>query len=121
MAGSPLTLSCLAEGNPEPIITWSFRSAGGHTEVQAQGHQLVFTAASLSHSGWYTCEAKNAEGHQNTSMEVTVHGEHGGAARHSEPLSKCLPNLSLYVSYKLVSTIRDSASFFPPLSFLSES
>lgn len=85
MAGSPLTLSCLAEGNPEPIITWSFSSAGGQTEVQAQGHQLVFTAASLSHSGRYDCEAKNAEGQQNTSVEVTVHGERGGAE-----LSRCL-------------------------------
>lgn len=110
MAGSRLALSCLAEGNPEPMITWSFRSAGGQSEVQAQGHQLVFPAAGLSQAGRYDCEARNTEGYQNTSVEVTVHGERGEAERHSEPPSTCWclissPVESLAVSYMLVSAI----------------
>ncbi|XP_070765648.1 vascular cell adhesion protein 1b [Enoplosus armatus] len=73
MAGSPLTLTCSAEGNPEPIITWSFRTAGGRSVPRGPGLQLVFTAASLSEAGWYDCDARNTEGHQTAAVEVTVH------------------------------------------------
>nr|XP_046248293.1 vascular cell adhesion protein 1b isoform X2 [Scatophagus argus] len=73
MAGSPLTLTCSAEGNPEPSITWSFRTAGGHPVVRAQGRQLVFTAVSPSEAGWYDCEARSTEGNQSSAVEVTVH------------------------------------------------
>lgn len=97
MAGSPLTLSCLAEGNPEPMISWSFRTAGGRSVARGRGRQLVFMAVSLSEAGQYDCEARNTEGNQTAGVEVAVHGESEapvsftisvGAAR--VPLSRAL-------------------------------
>ncbi|XP_045886504.1 vascular cell adhesion protein 1b [Micropterus dolomieu] len=73
MAGSPLTLDCSAEGNPEPSVTWSFRTAGGRSLPRGRGRQLVFPAVSLSEAGWYDCEAQNAEGNQTAAVEVIVH------------------------------------------------
>uniref|UniRef100_A0A3P9CPK2 Vascular cell adhesion molecule 1 n=1 Tax=Maylandia zebra TaxID=106582 RepID=A0A3P9CPK2_9CICH len=65
MAGSPLTLTCLAEGNPEPTITWSFRTADGRTLQRGQGGQLNFTAVKVSEAGRYECDARNTEGTHN--------------------------------------------------------
>uniref|UniRef100_UPI0037E7853A vascular cell adhesion protein 1b n=1 Tax=Semicossyphus pulcher TaxID=241346 RepID=UPI0037E7853A len=73
MAGSQLTFTCSAEGNPEPMLTWTFRTAKGGSEVQVQGSQLVLDAVSQSESGWYDCEARNSEGNQTATVEVTVH------------------------------------------------
>ncbi|KAM7387857.1 hypothetical protein PAMP_024068 [Pampus punctatissimus] len=73
MAGSTLTLTCSAEGNPEPLITWNFRMADGRSLPQGQGSQLVIAAVSLSQTGWYECEARNTEGNQTAAVEVTVH------------------------------------------------
>uniref|UniRef100_A0A8C2Z1M4 Vascular cell adhesion molecule 1b n=1 Tax=Cyclopterus lumpus TaxID=8103 RepID=A0A8C2Z1M4_CYCLU len=73
MAGSPLTLTCIVEGNPEPTITWSFRSADGGSEWRGQGRQLVLTAVRPSEAGRYNCEARNSEGNQTAGVEVTVH------------------------------------------------
>ncbi|XP_070688611.1 vascular cell adhesion protein 1b [Pempheris klunzingeri] len=73
MAGSPLTLSCSAEGNPEPTIAWSFRTAAGRLLPRGRAHQLVFTAVSLSDAGRYECEARNPEGNQSAALVVTVH------------------------------------------------
>ncbi|XP_010750681.2 vascular cell adhesion protein 1b [Larimichthys crocea] len=73
MAGSPLALTCSAEGNPEPIITWSFLTVSGQSVQCGRGQQLDFTAVSLSESGRYECEARNSEGNQTAGVEVTVH------------------------------------------------
>ncbi len=75
MAGSPLTLTCSAEGNPEPSLSWSFRTADGRSVPRGLGRQLVFAAVSLSEAGRYDCEARNTEGNQTATVEVTVHGE----------------------------------------------
>ncbi|CAK6984674.1 vascular cell adhesion protein 1b, partial [Scomber scombrus] len=72
MAGSPLTLSCSAEGNPDPLVTWSFRTADGPVR-RGGGPQLALTAMSPSQAGWYDCEATNTEGNQTASLQVTVH------------------------------------------------
>ncbi|KAL3976927.1 protein transport protein YIF1 [Sarotherodon galilaeus] len=73
MAGSPLTLTCLAEGNPEPTITWSFRTADGRTLQRGQGSQLNFTAVELSEAGRYECDARNTEGTNSSTVDITVH------------------------------------------------
>lgn len=75
MAGSPLTLTCLAEGNPEPTITWSFRTADGRTLQRGQGSQLNFTAVELSEAGRYECDARNTEGTNSSTVDITVHSE----------------------------------------------
>ncbi|XP_029282552.1 vascular cell adhesion protein 1-like isoform X2 [Cottoperca gobio] len=73
MAGSPLTLFCSAEGNPEPVLTWIFSSADGRAEPRARGHQLVIVAVRLTDAGQYDCEARNSEGNQTAGVEVSVH------------------------------------------------
>lgn len=37
MAGDPLNLSCLAEGNPRPVIRWSSRQEAGPSEGREAG------------------------------------------------------------------------------------
>uniref|UniRef100_A0A1A7YDD8 Vascular cell adhesion molecule 1 n=2 Tax=Iconisemion striatum TaxID=60296 RepID=A0A1A7YDD8_9TELE len=72
MDGSPLTLSCSAEGNPEPNITWTFRTPDGQPQQRHHGGLLVFGAVSVSDHGWYQCEARNTEGNLSASVNVTV-------------------------------------------------
>ncbi|XP_029001999.1 vascular cell adhesion protein 1b [Betta splendens] len=69
---SPLTLTCLVDGNPEPSVTWSFRAADGRSLLRGRGHQLVLPAVSLSDAGRYECEAQNPEGNQTAAVDVTV-------------------------------------------------
>ncbi|XP_056271267.1 vascular cell adhesion protein 1b isoform X3 [Pseudoliparis swirei] len=73
MAGSPLTLTCVVEGNPEPSVTWSFGSADGGAEWRGEGRQLVLPAVRPSEAGRYHCEAQNSEGTRTAGVEVTVH------------------------------------------------
>ncbi|KAM7409453.1 hypothetical protein PAMA_001098 [Pampus argenteus] len=73
MAGSTIPLTCLAEGNPEPLVTWSFRTADGRSLPQGRGSRLVIAAVSLTQAGRYECEARNTEGNQTAAVEVTVH------------------------------------------------
>lgn len=75
MAGSPLTLSCLAKGNPKPIINWTFMTATGWSEGRGQGSQLIFKDVGLSDAGHYVCVATNTEGNQSANVEVVVHGK----------------------------------------------
>ncbi|XP_037530364.1 vascular cell adhesion protein 1b [Nematolebias whitei] len=70
--GSPLTLSCSAEGNPAPNVSWSFRTMEGWPLERGQGSRLVFTAVRLSDAGQYECEAQNTEGNHTVVVNVTV-------------------------------------------------
>lgn len=72
MAGSPLTLSCSAEGNPEPTITWT---VGGRFLHSAPDGLLVLSAVELSDAGRYECKAINSEGNQTAAVDVSVLGE----------------------------------------------
>ncbi|KAM9762962.1 vascular cell adhesion protein 1b [Menidia menidia] len=73
MAGSPHTLSCSAEGNPEPSVSWAFRTADGRSVQRGRGGQLVFPAVELSDAGGYECWAQNSEGNISAAVNVTVH------------------------------------------------
>ncbi|XP_069375597.1 vascular cell adhesion protein 1b isoform X2 [Paralichthys olivaceus] len=73
MVNSSLTVSCSAVGNPEPTITWSFRTTDGRSLLRGRGHQLVVTSVSLFDAGRYECEARNNEGSQTAAVDVTVH------------------------------------------------
>ncbi|XP_053286411.1 vascular cell adhesion protein 1b isoform X2 [Pleuronectes platessa] len=73
MVNSSLTVSCSAVGNPEPEITWSFRTTDGRSLLRGRGHQLVVKAVSLFDAGRYECDARNSEGSQSAAVDVTVH------------------------------------------------
>lgn len=75
MAGHPLNLSCLAEGNPRPIIGWSLRRETGQSEGRGHNNQLIFPAVSPADAGFYVCEATNMKGTQSADVELLVHGE----------------------------------------------
>lgn len=75
MAGAPLNLSCLAEGNPKPTISWSLRRESGQSEGRGQSAQLVLMAVSPTDAGFYVCEATNLKGNQSAGVEFLVHGE----------------------------------------------
>ncbi|KAJ4943552.1 hypothetical protein JOQ06_006052 [Pogonophryne albipinna] len=73
MVGAPFVLSCSARGNPEPQISWSFRSAGGQVEAGRPSDRLEIAQVRLSDAGRYDCEARNSEGNHSASVEVRVH------------------------------------------------
>lgn len=75
MAGEPLNLSCLAEGNPRPRISWSLRRATGQSEGRGPDSQLILPAVSPADAGFYVCEATNLKGTQSAAVELLVHGE----------------------------------------------
>ncbi|XP_068176446.1 vascular cell adhesion protein 1b [Antennarius striatus] len=72
--GSPFILNCSADGNPEPFISWSFRTSGGLQVPLDVGSHLVFDSVSPAEAGWYVCQAQNTEGNQTATLEVTVQG-----------------------------------------------
>lgn len=75
MAGEPLNLSCLAEGNPRPLVSWSFRTATGQSEGRGHDGQLTLAAVRPADAGFYVCEAANTQGRQSADVELLVHGE----------------------------------------------
>lgn len=74
-AGEPLNLSCSAEGNPKPLISWSLRRHAGQSEGRGHTSQLIFPVVSPADAGIYVCEATNLKGRQSVDVELLVHGE----------------------------------------------
>uniref|UniRef100_A0A3Q0SZL0 Ig-like domain-containing protein n=1 Tax=Amphilophus citrinellus TaxID=61819 RepID=A0A3Q0SZL0_AMPCI len=87
MAGSPLTLTCLADGNPKPTITWSFTTTNGQSLQCGQGSQLSFTAIKLSDTRQYECDARNSEGNYTSTLDVTVEASPQVSAERGSALS----------------------------------
>ncbi|TNM88105.1 hypothetical protein fugu_006326 [Takifugu bimaculatus] len=71
--GAPLNLTCLAEGNPKPTISWSLRRESGRSEGRSQNGQLVLLSVSPADAGFYVCEATNTKGSQSADVELLVH------------------------------------------------
>ena len=66
-----VTISCKAEGNPVPKISWSRDGkslAGG-------GSTLTFNRIQYSDVGYYTCTAKNTANELTSSADIIVDGE----------------------------------------------
>lgn len=75
MANSSLTLNCSAEGNPDPRITWSFKTTDGWSVRKSEAGRLFVPMASLSEDGLYRCEARNKEGNSSATVVVNVFGK----------------------------------------------
>ncbi|XP_055041763.2 hemicentin-1 isoform X2 [Misgurnus anguillicaudatus] len=74
---SPVVLGCTASGVPHPTLYWSKDglrlSSNGEGYTILPSGPLEITAAQLSHSGHYSCMAKNAAGTAHRHVQLTVH------------------------------------------------
>ncbi|VDK82636.1 unnamed protein product [Litomosoides sigmodontis] len=63
-----VTLECVVNGNPEPIIVWKRDGQLLH----ARGSRFVIASSKASDSGRYTCEARNEAGKVSIDFEVDI-------------------------------------------------
>lgn len=73
--GDSFTLTCRAEGNPEPTVLWRKLDQDGRSVVAGEGATLLVEEASWSHGGEYECVAHNVVGNRTAHMTVNVRGE----------------------------------------------
>ncbi|KAI1891477.1 hypothetical protein AGOR_G00144220 [Albula goreensis] len=74
---SQVVISCTASGVPEPTLQWSkdgirLPKVGKGFKILPSG-PVEITAAELSHTGRYSCLAKNAAGSAHRHVHLTVH------------------------------------------------
>ncbi|XP_051581270.1 hemicentin-1-like isoform X1 [Myxocyprinus asiaticus] len=74
---SPVVISCTASGVPQPVLYWSkdgirLAKAGEGYKILPPG-PLEITAAELSHSGRYSCVAKNTAGTAHRHVQLAVY------------------------------------------------
>uniref|UniRef100_A0A3B4Z1V9 Hemicentin-1 n=1 Tax=Stegastes partitus TaxID=144197 RepID=A0A3B4Z1V9_9TELE len=73
---SPVVIACTASGVPEPTIHWSkdgmkLHQTGPGYSILPTG-QIEITSAELTHSGRYSCTARNAAGSTHRHVQLTV-------------------------------------------------
>ncbi|XP_076984267.1 hemicentin-2 [Tamandua tetradactyla] len=70
LAGEALDLNCVAEGSPEPLLSWSKDGAA----LQGGGPEgsIRFAAIQASDAGMYRCEASNSAGVDAWELELRV-------------------------------------------------
>ncbi|KAM5295479.1 hemicentin-1 isoform 1-T1 [Glossophaga mutica] len=74
----PLTLQCIANGIPNPSLTWlkdgqPVNTAHGNLKIQSSGRVLQVTRALMEDAGRYTCVATNAAGEAQQHILLHVH------------------------------------------------
>ena len=67
--GALLNVTCTADGNPLPNVTWLRNSTGERFETK-QGSQQLIRSLGEDDFGVYTCIARNHLGQQNVSIKV---------------------------------------------------
>ncbi|TDH15659.1 hypothetical protein EPR50_G00011580, partial [Perca flavescens] len=67
--GSSVTLTCSSDANPAATYTWYKENVKLRPPIEEQ--QLVLTSIQSSHSGQYTCRARNSLG-PNTSKPISI-------------------------------------------------
>ena len=74
-AGSPLTLSCAAEGSPAPNYQWLQQLPTGEVLVRGYEPELVIASLGYDHQGEFVCGARNSMGEvQSDPVTVEVKG-----------------------------------------------
>ncbi|XP_062820835.1 protein turtle homolog A isoform X1 [Anolis carolinensis] len=73
---NPLTLTCSAAGNPQPVITWKRdnQAIDSADKVQVNNGTLVFTSVERAAAGAYTCHATSEEGSISHTTQLRVQG-----------------------------------------------
>ncbi|XP_061016921.1 hemicentin-1 isoform X2 [Dama dama] len=74
----PITLQCIANGIPNPSITWlkdgqPVNTAQGNLKIQSSGRLLQIAKALMEDAGRYTCAATNAAGETQQHVQLHVH------------------------------------------------
>ncbi|XP_048080805.2 hemicentin-1 isoform X4 [Ursus arctos] len=74
----PVTLQCIANGIPNPSITWlkdgqPVNTAQGNLKIQSSGRVLQIAKALMEDAGRYTCVATNAAGETQQHLQLHVH------------------------------------------------
>lgn len=76
--GQPVSLECVADGQPQPEVTWLKERRpvieGAHIRIFANG-TLAITSTQRSDAGLYTCTAKNLVGRASHDMRLAIQGE----------------------------------------------
>jgi len=67
--GAPLNVTCRADGNPLPNVTWLKNSTGEMFETK-QGSQQLIRSLGEDDFGIYTCIARNHLGRREVSIKV---------------------------------------------------
>ncbi|TDH01843.1 hypothetical protein EPR50_G00167080 [Perca flavescens] len=73
LVGSPLSLACVANGNPTPTITW-LKDGSVIQRINYQEGALSLRAVSMQSAGQYTCHASNSEGNVTCVTKVKIKG-----------------------------------------------
>uniref|UniRef100_A0A8C3YS46 Hemicentin-1 n=1 Tax=Catagonus wagneri TaxID=51154 RepID=A0A8C3YS46_9CETA len=73
-----ITLQCIANGIPNPSITWlkdgqPVNTAQGNLKIQSSGRVLLIAKAVMEDAGRYTCAATNAAGETQQHIQLHVH------------------------------------------------
>ena len=77
--GQPLTLRCLASGDPQPTVTWRKVGAEGVQEMSAGQEVLEVAAVRREDEGTYSCLAYSSAGEVEERVQVLVlEGVDGG-------------------------------------------
>uniref|UniRef100_A0AAZ3PJ68 Ig-like domain-containing protein n=1 Tax=Oncorhynchus tshawytscha TaxID=74940 RepID=A0AAZ3PJ68_ONCTS len=71
--GDGFTLTCHAEGNPEPTVLWRKLDQDGRSVVAGEGATLLVEEASWSHGGEYECVAHNFVGNLTAHMTPVLY------------------------------------------------
>lgn len=76
--GQPVSLECVADGQPQPEVTWHKDRRplidGAHIRLFVNG-TLAITSTQRSDAGLYTCTAKNVAGRTSHDMRLLVQGD----------------------------------------------
>lgn len=76
--GQPVSLDCVADGQPQPEVTWHRERRpvvdSAHIHIFANG-TLAIPSTRRSDTGLYTCTAKNLAGRASHDMRLVIQGE----------------------------------------------